>query len=237
MSRWTIKFTKLSFFIYALTSSLTFASGLTSKLSLVSDDILRGLSKTDHSPALRGSMQYHFDMGLGFGLAMANTGADEARGMETQIEIIYSYSCLDKLDLFITPKFFTNIFTPSTDTFIVQAGFVVAKFIKLSQSYSPKYFGRASSSSYTLLEAWFDDLLVQGFQLYLSAGYSIFSKETFAGNKNYLDYQVALRHSWHQHKIGLFLVGSNRQIVDVMGLNKAARDLSYGVSYEISLPE
>jgi len=199
----------------------------------MSDYIYRGLTLTDHGPAALADLHYNFDFGLSFGASAANTGADEARGMQARVDISYVYPLSSLFALKTKVGYFYNPFATQADMLDFQIGAQITKYFQLTGYFSPKY--NATGKSATRIEGESDIEVLPSEHLFLNllAAYNKFADEIRAGNTSYFDYKIALHKKIDQHDIGLFWVGTNRRIVDGIKVDTRAKDEAFGATYTL----
>jgi uncharacterized protein (TIGR02001 family) len=212
-----------------------FASHISSKFMIVSDYVYRGVTRTDHGPSVMGDLHYNFDFGLSAGASAANVGADEARGMETRIDLSYKQMFHPLLGLRLMTEFYHNPYATNAESRNFELGLILSKYFELSASYIPKYFGSGASSLYFQATSSVEVLPSESLFLNLSGGYSKFKEETRIGSTSYFDYRVALHKKMKESEVGLFWVGTNRRIVDGVAIDKPAKDEGFGATYTIRL--
>ncbi len=224
----------MSGFLLVLSQTL-YAGQILTDLSLVSDYIFRGKTKTDHSPAVRAGMGYAFDFGFSFGASAGNVGADDARGMEGIIALDYVYNLNEIFSLMGGGKFYHDPFSSKADTSDYSVGIGISKYLRLSAFYSPSYFAAGTDAKYLLAEMIYEVLPTNHIFIETSAGYNKFDIEAFVGNKNYIDYKMTIHQQEQMHDIGIFFVGTNRRIFDGQKVDEPAHDFGFGATCTIKI--
>ena len=213
---------------------LLLAGAMSSGSTLSSDYVFRGVTKTDHGPAVFGRMHYALDIGLSFGSSVVNVGADDARGVEVQPDLTFIYNLNSKFSVKVGAIYYYNPFATLADTLDYQIGLGITKYFQLSVFYTTRYFARDSSALYVLGETNFAIYTPEQLYLNLSAGYSRFAYPVNAGNKNYTDYTIGLHRRSQNSDVGLFYTGTNRRIIDPKGLDVPAKDETFVAAYTIA---
>ncbi len=222
-------------FILAFSPNVLFASQLSSEARISSDYISRGITKTDHSPTVAGCFFYDFDFGLKVGTSVTNVGADDARGVQLKPNINYSYALHQLFTLHAGVSYYYNPFAILADTADFHIGAWIGNYFHFTTFYSKRFFARNSSATYLVAETDLPVPHLDTLFVGLSGGYSIFSNEVNAGNKNYLDYRITLHQRVNSSDIGIAVTGTNRRIVDMKGLDKSAKDESFHAYYSIKI--
>ncbi len=209
---------------------------LTSEFTVMSDYVYRGISRTDHSPAVLGSMHYKIGHGFQAGASAANVGADENRGMEAQLDASFQHKFRKIFSAMGKVEYYHNPFSPSANTLTYTLGTTITRYLELKISYSPRYLGIGSSSTYFYGETSLPLFPSERLFFNLSVGYSSLGDETTAGTKSYLDYRISLhRRKPKEHDIAFFWVGTTRDFIDAKGVVSKARDDGFGATYTLKI--
>ncbi len=218
-----------------LASAPVSAGSLKSEASAVTDYVFRGLSRTDHGPSIRGTMSYEWDLGLRLGASAANTGAEDARGMEARIDMAYAHQINSIFGFKAKVQAYHDPYSVLANTLLYTASLCLSPYLELSVAYSPKFFGTGTHSIYYSAESWIQIPGVEQVFAHPSVGYSTFGDSAYAGNKNYWDYQLAVHKRVGVHDVGVFALNTNRQLYDGKKVDKPAKDFGFGASYTVQL--
>jgi uncharacterized protein (TIGR02001 family) len=204
------------------------AAEIQSKVTIATDYIYRGKSKTDLSPVVQGDLRFGIPWGLAYSLGASNIGADSNRGIELSTTFSQQQELSPLFTSTIAATFYHNPYASLADTWDFSGALTFKNLLRFAAHYAPKFFGTASAASYFTLEGTI--LLSERAHFYMipSMGYNYFANEIQVGNRHYWDGRIELVRRLPTHHLGLFFVDTSRIVIDAYSYRKKAKDQSFG---------
>ena len=203
------------------------------EMTLDSNYIYRGKTRTDHAPSVNGSIHMIGFSQFELSSYVSNTGADEARDVEVHQSLANFNTIGDFFGYKLGIEYFASVISGGGTT--VQPFLELDLwFLNLQLAHAEKFFGTRTSTQY--ISAGCELPLNSKIAIIANAGYSRFENSVRAGNKNYADARVSLRYSGQNlNSIELYAIHTNRVIVDGKENEEKADDKMLGMAYSLVL--
>jgi uncharacterized protein (TIGR02001 family) len=208
----------------SLVFNFNLMANLSNNINLTSDYVWRGLTQTNHDPAVQGGIDYDHSSGLSTGTWTSNISNS---GVEVDLYLKYTLSLSESFSVFAnsTHYHFTKNGKNSTTEYTL--GVKYRRF-SLSSNYTDDYFGTDTASWHHRISSKVKLLPSHKLNLYLAIGYTTFDNENKSASTNYTDYKVSLDRTLSDFTVSLFYTNTDREDV-LNNIETQAEDHSYGV--------
>jgi uncharacterized protein (TIGR02001 family) len=179
---------------------------LTADIALVSDYIFRGITNTDHNPAVQGGLIYTADIGLPYaqpylGFWGSNVDFDDGGEASVEIDLMFGFSgTIADIDWDLGGLYYTYPGAASDLNYDyweipLQLSYAVDDqwSIFAQYSYSPDYFANSGSAHYLLAGArWQQPIHSMMLGVEATTGHQWIADNAAYGAEDYQDWRVAL---------------------------------------------
>jgi uncharacterized protein (TIGR02001 family) len=155
---------------------------ITGNVTLASDYILRGLSQTDHNPAVQGGFDWEHPLGFYLGLWGSNVHfQDLPESLELDGYGGYTFHFAERTSLSVGALYYSYWADGDRNSWMIPVK-ALWKGFSLEADYSPRWEGQNTQALY--IQGGWQDKVIWDVKLGAFVGYSIF---TAAGDPDYVD--------------------------------------------------